>query len=219
MVLWFDSCAPFFVMRWVAHHSSALSGFLLTQVTQGPNHGSVVLRITLRLLNYRSFNAFGIACQALGILLCNGCIGFIDPIMWFVQFLINGWYWWLRPSRFLLCCVLSRSPFDISVVISERSLVMLCQGASWVLGISWKQLVQGENLSVQQRVEIISFLLWFDARLIRLIQQILKVVTSFGVARLKECLPLLMLAWLCSPAELFFIESMLSLCLEKSCWF
>ena len=76
--------------------------------------------ITPRLLNYHSFNAFGIAIKALGILLCNCCISFIDLIMLFVQRLINYWHWWLWSSRFLFYCALSRSPPDIPVVISKN---------------------------------------------------------------------------------------------------
>ena len=99
--------------------------------------------ITPRLLNYHSFNAFGIVIKALGILLCNCCVSFIDLIMWFVQRLfndcsttvqrlindwsttdqrlINGWHWWLWSSRFLFYCALSRSPPDIPVVISKNN--------------------------------------------------------------------------------------------------
>ena len=80
--------------------------------------------ITPRFLKYRSFNCFGIACKALGILLCNRCICCIDLIMWFVQCLINGCHPRLGPSHCLLCCALSRSPPDIPVVIFETSVFL-----------------------------------------------------------------------------------------------
>ena len=172
-----------------------------------------------RLLNDHSINSFGIDFKFFGIMICNRCICFIDLIIWFVQCLINFWHWWLGSSRFILCCALSRSPPDFPVVISKRSLVMVSQGASWVLDISWKYLVQGENLSIQQRVDIFHVVFSFDARLIRSIFEILNVFTPCGFARFKECLSTLMLTWLCCLAELFLIESILFSCLQNSCWF
>ena len=114
---------------------------------------------------YHSINSFGIAFKFLGIMIWNRCIGFIDLIIWFLQCLINGCYWWLGPSRCLLCCALSRSPPDISVVISEMTIAHGLPGCLLSLGHFLKAVCPGREVEYSPKGWDLQFfvLVWYSS--------------------------------------------------------